>query len=261
MAKQRYINTHFWDDGYIRNLSATEKLMFLYLLTNSLTTIAGAYEVGLDRIEFDTKIPKDDAAKILKKFEADKKVAYRDGWVFIANFIKNQCLSEKVLIGITEAAKRCPDWIKDSIYIRYQDLYIGFDILNLKSNIKHKRKRSSFDSRVVEIFEEWKTVLTKKSSLDAKRHTLLAAALKSFSVADLKLVPHGALRSPWHTGQNPNKKKYLEISTLFRDNEQIEKFIDLAKEPNVSVTVTNAGPSAREINRMAREAEAAGGVH
>ena len=41
MAKFRYVNTRFWDDSYVAELSPLEKLAFLYLLTNSLTTIAG----------------------------------------------------------------------------------------------------------------------------------------------------------------------------------------------------------------------------
>jgi hypothetical protein len=258
MAKQRYINTHFWDDGYIRGLTATEKLLFLYLLTNPLTNIAGAYEIGLDRMEFDTQIGRETLEQILKKFQLDKKVAYREGWVFIANFIKNQSMSDKVLIGIVDAAKRCPDWIKDSIYTRYHTLSIRFDILNLKSNIKPKRatkKMGSSDPRVETIFEEMKTVLNHPSwILDAERHKTLAAWLDFYTVDQLKLVPHGALRTPWYMGENPRKKKYHEPSTLFKNAKTIDSLIEAANEPTVQVSVTN-GKGLTQREQIAIEQE------
>ncbi len=46
MAKYRVVNTRFWDDAYVAELSPNEKLIFLYLLTNALTTIGGIYELS-----------------------------------------------------------------------------------------------------------------------------------------------------------------------------------------------------------------------
>ena len=41
--KQRYINTKFWDDNYVIQLDPSEKLMFIYFITNPLTNICGIY--------------------------------------------------------------------------------------------------------------------------------------------------------------------------------------------------------------------------
>jgi len=46
MAKNRYINTKFWDDPFIAELSIKEKLLYLYLITNPLTNAAGIYEIS-----------------------------------------------------------------------------------------------------------------------------------------------------------------------------------------------------------------------
>ncbi len=54
LAKQRIVNTKFWDDSYITRLTPTEKLLFLYLITNPLTNISGVYELPLKRVAFDT---------------------------------------------------------------------------------------------------------------------------------------------------------------------------------------------------------------
>lgn len=116
MAKQRYLNTKFWDDRYIRKLSPEAKLLFLYLLTNPLTNIAGIYEIEIERIEFDTKIPAVEILSLLKQFEKDGKIMYLDGWVAIKNFIRHQTTSSvKVQAGIVAELKKIPTGILSRI--------------------------------------------------------------------------------------------------------------------------------------------------
>jgi len=122
MAKQRYINTKFWDDSYIIELDPIEKLLFLYFLTNPLTNICGAYEISLKRIAFDTGIDKEMVSKILERFNKDKRMAYQQGWLVINNFIKNQSLNPKVVKGIEIGLNNAPDWLKDSLAIAYDKL-------------------------------------------------------------------------------------------------------------------------------------------
>jgi hypothetical protein len=239
MAKYRMVSTHFWDDGFIRKLPAGDKLLFLYLITNPCTNIAGAYEITLERMSFDTGMDQKRLTAALERLQEADKVTYKDDWVLVHNFIKNQSRSEMIDKGIETAVNSSPDWIKQTLSIRYKDVLGNLNLnSNLNSNSKRKKK-ASFDARVVEVFEEWKSILNKKSSLDLSRQkTILARLDGGFTVDDLKLVPHGAKLSPWHMGQNPDKKKYIEVSTLFRDNEQVEKFIDLAKTPTVQISAT-----------------------
>lgn len=153
MAKLRSVNTHFWDDSYVVNLDPIEKLLFLYFLTNPLANIAGAYEISLRRVAFDTGIDQDVIAKILVRFEAADKMIFRDGWIFIVNFIKNQSLNPKIVKGIEESAKCCPDWIKHRLCIAYDSLSIGFDNLNTNSNINIKpNSNDSLSANSAEVF-------------------------------------------------------------------------------------------------------------
>lgn len=115
MAKERVVNTRFWDDSYIMSLDPIEKLLFLYLITNPLTNIAGIYEISAKRIGFDTGLDKDMVIKILGRFEADRKMFYRDGWVFIVNFIKNQKKNPSVQEGIKREIEALPSHIKELI--------------------------------------------------------------------------------------------------------------------------------------------------
>src|SRR3990167_7010957 len=90
MSKSRMINTRFWDDNYTSGLDPIEKLLFLYFLTNTSTSICGIYEIPLKKIANETGIDKEMVEKVLARFTRDGKIFYVNGWVGIRNFIKNQ---------------------------------------------------------------------------------------------------------------------------------------------------------------------------
>jgi hypothetical protein len=98
-AKQRIVNTKFRDDSYIARLNPAEKLLFLYLITNPLTNIAGVYELPLRSVAFDTGIELEVVETILKSLEQDGKLVTAGGWIGIMNFIKHQSMSPKIKQG------------------------------------------------------------------------------------------------------------------------------------------------------------------
>ena len=122
MAKQRIINTKFWDDSYIAGLSPLEKLVFLYLLTNPLTNISGVYELPLKRAAFDVGISSEEIATIFRRFETDAKIARHGSWIGVTNFVKHQTLNPKIKVGILQELKRAPKEIVDRLSIDYQSL-------------------------------------------------------------------------------------------------------------------------------------------
>lgn len=127
VAKQRIVNTKFWDDSYITRLTPTEKLLFLYLLTNPLTNISGVYELPAKRVAFDTGVSADRVDTIFKKMEKDGKLIAADGWVGIVNFIKHQSLNPKIKQGIFTELKRAPKSITDRLSIDYASLCVSSD--------------------------------------------------------------------------------------------------------------------------------------
>jgi hypothetical protein len=145
MAKKRYINTRFWDDQYVSNLDPTEKLLFLYFLTNQRTDICGIYEIPLKSIAVDTGIDKEMVVKIINRFTKDKKIFYILGWVFIKNFTKHQAVNPKIEEGIKRSLSEVPNnvlakireiqGIKDSLSIDYDSLSIDSELLNLNLNL------------------------------------------------------------------------------------------------------------------------------
>lgn len=93
-SKNRYISTGFWDDAWVQSLDPSEKFVYLYLLTNPLTNIAGIYEITTRRIVFDTGYNADTIANILKKFEKAGKVFVKDDLIVLVNWPKHQKVSE-----------------------------------------------------------------------------------------------------------------------------------------------------------------------
>lgn len=109
-------------------------------------------------------------------------------------------------------------------------------------NKKNKQKKGALfrsdeqKENVFEIFNFWASTLNhEKAKLDSKRAKKIIAALElDFSVEDLKLVPLGCKRSAYHMGTNDENKVHDGILCIYRDAEQIEKFINLAKSPGVT---------------------------
>jgi hypothetical protein len=112
MATQRLVNTNFWKDTYIIDLDPTQKLLFLYFLTNPRTSLAGVYEISLREVAFDTGIDRDMVEKILNKFCADGKMYYAKGWLVLRNFVKHQRVNPSIQKGIDRAITELPDWLQ-----------------------------------------------------------------------------------------------------------------------------------------------------
>ncbi len=72
----RQVYTSFWQDGFIMALPPNEKYFYLYLITNSKTTLYGIYELPVKLMEFETGYTYDEIENLLKKFESYGKIKY-----------------------------------------------------------------------------------------------------------------------------------------------------------------------------------------
>lgn len=171
MSKNRYVNTNFWEDSYTANLDPSEKLIFLYLLTNSCTNIAGVYQITLKRIACDTGIDRDMVLKILERFKKDDKTDYIDGWMVIKNFIKHQNLnSHLVTKGIENELEKVPDYIKEEIgYVYDIDTLSNMHLIKLnKDQDKDKNQDKDKDKDRLPTLEDCRAYATEKNlNIDA----------------------------------------------------------------------------------------------
>lgn len=166
MAKTRMVNTRFWDDSYIDSLSPEEKLVFLYILTNPLTTIAGVYELSEKRASFDTGIGEGKIKRILMRFEADGKLIREGTWIGIVNFIKYQSLNPKVCKGILIELQNAPQRLIDRLTIDYGRLLKGNDRLSYSNtNINTNSKEGFFKTLSTSLPKD---IETKRRELDRR---------------------------------------------------------------------------------------------
>lgn len=98
MSKNTYFHTRFWQDSYVCDLDPSEKLIFIYALTSPYLGLTGIYEVPLKYIAVETGIEKDMVAKILKRFQDDKKIIYHEGWLCVVKYPRYQSFKGEPLL-------------------------------------------------------------------------------------------------------------------------------------------------------------------
>lgn len=101
---KRWFNTRFWNDSFVADLDPSEKLLFIYLLTNEHSNIAGIYEVPIKIIALETGFEISMIKKILKCLK--DKVRYMDGRIVVKNWLKHQSIeSADTKTGILNVLK------------------------------------------------------------------------------------------------------------------------------------------------------------
>jgi len=131
MAVQRYISTSFWTDKWIRKLDPSERYLYLYLITNPQTNIAGVYQITLDRIAFDTGYDERTLGPMLKRFESAKKAYfYAEEWLILPSFPKHQKweIRPTIKAGINAILKDVPKKVQSyMVSIGYQYPIVGYE--------------------------------------------------------------------------------------------------------------------------------------
>jgi hypothetical protein len=115
MTQLRSVNTRFWADGFIVDCEPLEKIVFLYLLTNEATTLAGCYEISVRRIEFDTGVSRDIVETALDKFQAAGKIHFKDGWLVLSSFHRHQNLNANMGKSAAKVLISAPPWVRECV--------------------------------------------------------------------------------------------------------------------------------------------------
>ena len=113
--KLRSVNTKFWDDTFISELTPNDKLLFLYLITNPLANLLGIYEITMKRICFDTGLKKDTIRKGFERFGRVKKVFFVDNFIILPNWLKNQRLNTNMKVAVSKEFNLLPEYLKNNI--------------------------------------------------------------------------------------------------------------------------------------------------
>ena len=131
MSKQRMIRDSFWTDTYVEKLTPDEKLLFLYLLTNPLSNVAGIYEIRTKRIGFETGYDIEVVENILNRFARDKKVLRSGEWIILVNHMKNQSMNPSIIQGCQRIFDELPLEMKQAVTGWVQAGLLNLTLLNL----------------------------------------------------------------------------------------------------------------------------------
>lgn len=200
MELRRSVNTKIWDDVWFSELAQEEKLIWLYLLTNSQTNMLGVYEISLKKICFDTGIDTKTLSKAFEHFQSDKKAKYNSGYVILYNWIKNQSYNPNMIKSAISDFHKLPSNIKMSIKeVFMNDLRLkneslskpleSFETLSKKEKEKENEKEDEIAAKHDKIFEKLyndkKVILSiselNKRSIDEIRNHILKFRLSLIS--------------------------------------------------------------------------------
>lgn len=133
MNKLRSVNTKFWEDPWIEDLTPNQKLLFLYLLTNTKTNMLGVYEVSKSKISFETGLNKTEIGKAFEVFERIDKVYYINNYVVLCNFLKNQKLNSNMQTSALNEYKTLPLDLRNKLSCNdskgFESLSKGFEMV------------------------------------------------------------------------------------------------------------------------------------
>ncbi len=254
MSKQRMINTKFWDDNYIIQLDSTEKLLFLYFLSNPLTNISGVYEIPLRRISFDTGLDKDMVEKILLRFERDNKIYYRSGWIGIKNFIKHQnARAPGVMIGVERELESAPNELKTLIESQTEGLNppptLVPSVLNLtKLNLTKPPLASPIHGNLSEITYQADEELLSSKALKRKQ----GIKARGYDPATTKIILKWAEEKGGTIFPNP-VKQMTAISALLAAGRTIEQIQQSWEEMENDPYWTRGFDFTNVLNFMAKQ--------
>lgn len=89
MSKQRVVKDEIWDDEWFYDLDPSEKLVWLFLLTNPRGNIAGIYKLNKKWAAQSTGLDFDVFKTILLRFVKDDKIVDVENWIGLVNFHKH----------------------------------------------------------------------------------------------------------------------------------------------------------------------------
>lgn len=148
MANYRQIHTQIWRDNWFLDLEPDEKLLFIYLFSNDNSNLAGLYELHEKIIALETGLAKERIHEIIAKFEADKKVLYKDGIVWIVNMQRyHSNAGEKVRRNIELIVEGIPDCYVKQQYCIANEIEPKNTLSENKNTLSHSKSKSNLKSK------------------------------------------------------------------------------------------------------------------
>lgn len=101
MAKYRQLQTCFWKDSFVTELTPEEKFFYMYLMTNDNTTQCGIYTFIVKFAEVETGYNRETIEKLLNRFIEYGKIKYcrETKEIMVVNWLKHNFIGSKPVIS------------------------------------------------------------------------------------------------------------------------------------------------------------------
>lgn len=127
MAEYRTIRMAFWNDPFVEELEAGEKLLYLYLFTCPHTNNLGILEVSRRKIAFETGLDVETVNAGLQKLEKAGKIVTDATFILLTRFIRHQTTTSPkiaqalkgMLAGVSSAK------LRHALYSGYPSIFGG----------------------------------------------------------------------------------------------------------------------------------------
>ena len=120
MAVYRTVFINFWQDSFVEDLTPEERYFYLYLITNTKTTMCGIYKLSLKIAAVETGYNQETVEKLIKRFEEYGKIIYckENKEIIILNWLKYNPIS-------SPNSKKCID--KELALIKTKEFILKFN--------------------------------------------------------------------------------------------------------------------------------------
>ena len=112
MAIYKQIQAKFWQNDFVLDLTSEERYFYLYLITNTMTTLCGIYRFNLKLAVLETGLSSEVINKHLNTFESSKKIiiSKTSKEIIIVNWLKhNSKLNKRTISTINAELKEVKD--------------------------------------------------------------------------------------------------------------------------------------------------------
>ena len=125
MAEYRTIRMAFWNDPFIEELEAGEKLLYLYLFTCPHTNNLGVLEISRRKIAFETGLDAHVVESALERLKKAGKVVTDGNFILLTRFIRHQTTtSPKLAQSLKALLSDVPsETLRDALVDGYPEIF------------------------------------------------------------------------------------------------------------------------------------------
>lgn len=242
--KTRIFQTRFYDDEFIVNLDLYTQHLYLYLLTCQYINICGIFQLSDRKICFESRLNEKQLAMAKECLEKNKKVFFKNGWVYVVNALKNNnyIKSPTNLNAYKAELSKIPVETKNYFDSSIDSSTDSTIHSNIKYKIRNKKLENNkgvvkgeilFDGEVVtpegEIHLHFCNVFgipPNRYKLTDKRKDKVRCRLKEFTKEDIMQAIDNAGADDFYSGNNERGWK-ADLEYICRSFENTEKLLNL----------------------------------